>query len=116
LCDGLQNDPSDGIIYSLKQGVATLVLCALPSSAAARASIKQKKLRCQPNKAVGCTKDDDFEEADDIGDEMEMSPFKADQVRQAVCKHCFRIPGTSFSIYAVMLVRWNSDRGLKLSS
>jgi hypothetical protein len=82
-------DPSDGLLYAVKQGVAKLVLCALPSSG--RATLKQKRPSCK-NRAAEDTLNG---EEPGMGNEMEMSKFKADQVRQAVCKHCFRIPGAS---------------------
>jgi hypothetical protein len=92
-------DPSDGLLHSVKQGVAKLLLCALPSSG--RAPLKQKRTSWK-NLAVEGTQNG---EEPGLGDETEMSKFKADQVRQAVCKHCFRIPGTSFSSSAL-----SSDR------
>jgi hypothetical protein len=93
----MQGDPCDGLIYTVKNQVATLVLCSLPNGGQAKKV--QQQTRRDSLKSPGDKSGHPSADASEVGDGIMQEDLEAGSARwQAISKalgqHCFRLPGT----------------------
>lgn len=114
----MQGDPEDGLIYALKNQVATLVLCSPPTtgSGSSKRSVKRSvksnisaKSSCTPQSAaIRAAAVDDHEHLTGLQNEMPVASgpqWKA--ISKEVGKYYFRVPGVRpRSAQQLHLTRW----------